>query len=703
MTMQIEELSNFSAAQWRFLSNPKKYVEESESTDRPLLFESTQRQFLTARDILARLGGCCGESSRGGVLLADDVGLGKTTVAALVAWIFAAAGEKRSVRILAPNDVMVRRWRDELESHVDLLNSCARNLIEVNHKRVKIGAVKRLPAGSIQVVKHSYAGECNNLKCDLLIVDEAHRAKGEGTAFSESLKKQRKKAGRVLILTATPFSIRLDELNRMLDLVGAEPVHGAVRSFSRALEDIYTGSAARNSDEVAKRLVHKASAAIDSISHYVIRHSIDDLPKEHKTLGVCEEWKFDEPAPRATADELELLLRMDRMLRVAKVSGTELARATNDARFHVGWQHFDSEINVMDGKVISLGEPEQSLIKKQLLEIKKLRGEVGAHSKMIAVAKAVAATISKKEKVVIFCHHIATAQELTECLASQLPQIAASNALDQSVWVKAWHQAFESDVIAQQNESLLKTFIEWLCSGMIRAQTESWLGTTPKSVSALAIALRKAPARHSRAKETIYQAALRLFHELMDSNSGKAVLRQNRLELLPGALGMRVLGVCEPRAREELFIRNNQPDTVIKVFGSPFGPDVLVVTDKLSEGIDLHRYCRHLIHYELDPSPIRTVQRNGRIRRVNSWAAITGEKICYAYPAFGGTRDQRLVEIMKKRVATFSLLLGGIQDFDIDSTSAADEIWRSEVVNKAKNQLKAESGKLRAKKPGNEG
>jgi len=136
------------------------------------------------------------------------------------------------------------------------------------------------------------------------------------------------------------------------------------------------------------------------------------------------------------------------------------------------------------------------------------------------------------------------------------------------------------------------------------------------------------------------------------------------------------------------------------VFGSPFGPDVLVVTDKLSEGIDLHRYCRHLIHYELDPSPIRTVQRNGRIRRVNSWAAITNKPIRYAYPAFGGTRDQRLVEIMKKRVATFSLLLGGVQDFDIDSTSDEDEKWRSEVVHKAKNQLKTEGGKLRAKEPG---
>lgn len=704
--MQIDELSNFSATQWRFLANPKKYVVASEFTDRPLLFESAQRQFLTACDILARLGGCCGEPSRGGVLLADDVGLGKTTVAALVAWVFASAGEKRSVRILAPNDVMVRRWAEELWSHVDLLNSCARNLIDVNRKRVKIGAVKRLPAGSIQVVKHSYAGDRNNLRCDLLIVDEAHRAKGEGTAFSESLKNQRKKAGRVLILTATPFSIRLEELNRMLTLVGAE--HSAlknVKGFGDALKKIYTGSAARSSEVVAKSLVNKASAAIESISHYVIRHSIDDLPKEHKTLGVCEEWKFDEPEPRATPDELELLLRMDRMLRVAKVSGAEFTRATNDARFHVGWQHFDSEINAMDEKVISLGELEKSLVKKQLFEIKKLREKVGAHSKMIAVAKAVAATISQGEKVVIFCHHHATAQELTECLASQLPQIATSSTLDKSVWKEAWRQVFESDVNAPEEERLLNIFIEWLCSDMIRAQTESWLGATLKSASALANALRKNPARHSRAKETIYQPAHRLFRELLDSNSSKAVLRQaaSRLELLPGALGMRVLGVCEPSAREELFIRNNQPDTVIKVFGSPFGPDVLVVTDKLSEGIDLHRYCRHLIHYELDPSPIRTVQRNGRIRRVNSWAAITGEKIRYAYPAFGGTRDQRLVEIMKKRVATFSLLLGGVQDFDVDSTSTDDEIWRSEVVNKAKIQLKAVGGKLRAKEPGKAG
>lgn len=703
----MDELTKFSATQWRFLSSPQKYVAASNWMSP----ESTKRQFLTVADILARLGGCCGEKTRNGVLLADDVGLGKTTVAALVAWVFASAGEKRTVRILVPNDMMVRRWTDELKSHVALLQTCAPNLLDIHSTRIKSNSAKRLPAGSIQVVKHSYAGIGKNLQCDLLIVDEAHRAKGEGTAFSNALKTQRKKTQRVLILTATPFSIRLAEMNRMLSLVGADHAHRAVKSFSHALENIYTGTVARQSDTVAKNLITKASAAIELISQHVIRHSIDDLPDEKESLGLCEEWKFEEPDPSATPDELELMLRMDRLLRIAKNAGMDVKGATNDARFHVGWQHFDLAVSDLIKRTATLCEPDKSLVENHLRQIKKLRKKVGAHSKMLAVAKEVTATVNQGEKVVIFCHHIATAQELTLCLAAQLPAMSPPTTLDASVWQTAWHQVLESLNEPQHNPALLDTFVDWLCSDMIRAQTQSWFTNTPRSSAALAKALTHQTARHPKAR-TIVQAADSLFKDLLNSKSGKAVLRQaaDCPELMPGVAGKdatgRVLGVCKPNGNSALFMRNNQPDTVIKVFGSPFGPDVLVVTDMLSEGIDLHRYCRHLIHYELDPSPVRTVQRNGRIRRVNSWAAVTGDKIRYAYPAFGGTRDQRLVEIMKKRVATFSLLLGGVQDFediDIDLTSAADEVWRSEVVRQAQKKLKEESGKLRARKPGRAG
>ena len=164
--LTIEPLG-LSANQWKFLSAPDKYVAQS---DRMLVKVSTRRQFLTARDILTRLNGSNGAKACRGILLADDVGLGKTTVAALVAWVVASAGERRGVRILAPNDVMMRRWEEELLSHVAPLQQCARAL-GVEKRHVKVGKTK-LTRGSIQVVKHSYAASQERLACDLLIVDE---------------------------------------------------------------------------------------------------------------------------------------------------------------------------------------------------------------------------------------------------------------------------------------------------------------------------------------------------------------------------------------------------------------------------------------------------------------------------------------------------------------------------------------------------
>jgi hypothetical protein len=63
-----------------------------------------------------------------------------------------------------------------------------------------------------------------------------------------------------------------------------------------------------------------------------------------------------------------------------------------------------------------------------------------------------------------------------------------------------------------------------------------------------------------------------------------------RLDFLPGANGAsRVLAVCEPSENKKealtkrearLFVHNRQPDTAISIFNSPFGPDVIAVTDK---------------------------------------------------------------------------------------------------------------------------
>lgn len=689
--MLIESLG-LNKSQWKFLSKPDKYVAASAKSNRKLVLESTKRQFRTAADILERLNGNNGKKTCKGLLLADDVGLGKTTVAALVAWVVASSGNNLKVRILAPNDVMARRWQEELVLHIAPLNKCAPAL-KVAKKSIK---TQRLTADSIQVVKHSYASSGRLLECDLLIVDEAHRAKGEKSEFCKALNRQKKSARRILILTATPFSIQINELNNMLTLIGAEASHKAVNSFSGALYNLYSGNTAQCHKKVAVEIATRAKAALNSFSPFVIRHGIDDLPTELKSFGSYDDWQIDVPA--ATSEELELMLRMDRALFLSKSIGWTGATITNDPRFHVGWQYFD---NVREHLLIDSNrftEPTRTLVQNQLEIITHLRQKVGIHSKIAAVSKHVKNIVEKGEKVILFCHYHSTAQELTSYLAKVLPVKLSPESLDISSLEKAWDQVFECS--NRVNVKLRKTFINWLCTNLISSQTWSWLNAKPMPERTLVERLKSTTVRHHNKSETIADAAEHLFKALINSKSSRAVLTAAESHI-PGANGItHVLGVCKHsnnKHEEGLFLHNVQLDTVINVFNSPFGPDVLVVTDKLSEGIDLHRYCRHLIHYELDPSPIRTVQRNGRLRRVNSWAAVTGLPIRFAYPAFTGTRDHRLVQIMKKRISSFSLLLGGVQDINIDTILDPDEKWRNDVLDHVKICLNDFSGLLNSK------
>ncbi len=688
------ESLGLGANQWKFLDRAEKYILASDATKqgRKLSPASTQRQFETAAEILKRLTGSANTECQRGVLLADDVGLGKTTVAALVAWVVARAGSGRQVRILAPNDVMVRRWRDELLSHVAPLGKCAKHL-GAHTRHVRIERVDSLKRGTIQVVKHSYASAGKLLACDLLIVDEAHRAKGENSAFSRALKAQRKHAKRTLILTATPFSIQLEELNRMLSLVGAVHILKPLRDFSRARDQLYASNTAQNANRLAERLVTSATRAVSAIAPYVIRHGIDQLPAEQDAFGNSMDWRIE--VPHASADEVSLMLRIDRVLRLLPKAEGRRTGPSNDPRFHVGWQHLDAVVERVEAMTAAFSAPIKPVVSQHLDQIRSLRRGVGVHSKMRAVGVAVRDVVTSGEKVVIFCHHHATAQELALHLSTVIPPLARPTRSERNEWRKAWSDILQSTATSVGDDRTLEAFINWLTADAQLSQVSAWLPQATGEHTTLSSTLEHTPARHKKNPVPIASAAQMLYQQLCSSSSGVAVLR-NALtapsSMPAGAKATRVFATCqrdETAKAEHLFLQNQQPDTVMAIFNSPFGPEALVVTDRLSEGVDLHKYCRHLVHYELDPSPIRTVQRNGRLRRVSSWAAIVGEPIRYAYPAFRGTRDQRLVEIMQKRLNSFSLLLGGVQSFDVDTDTEEDERWRDGVIAHARRQLQS--------------
>jgi hypothetical protein len=157
--------------------------------------------------------------------------------------------------------------------------------------------------------------------------------------------------------------------------------------------------------------------------------------------------------------------------------------------------------------------------------------------------------------------------------------------------------------------------------------------------------------------ESLLSAMTDLFFVLSNPESGstKKMLQDGKLPV------NRVVAYAEPDEKcSSGLVISGEPDTLVATFNSPLGPEVLVATDRLSEGLDLHRYCRYLVHYELPYSPIRVFQRNGRIRRLHSWAAEIDKPIQYQYPVLRGTRDERLSDIVSRRVGFVTHLLGGV-------------------------------------------
>jgi hypothetical protein len=533
-----------------------------------------------------------------------------------------------------------------------------------------------------------------------MIIDEAHRAKGDGSAFNEALRNLGDRAKRKLILTATPFSIRLTELEQLLQFAGALELE-AVRRYAGELKRLYALGDGHDVTAESKRLVSAARAAIDSLQPYVIRHGIDDLSAaERLHFGSDRAGRWEIPTAAATQEDFSLLLRMDRLLQLTQERRGE---RRNDPRFHVGWQHVSTEI---DRAAERVAQDADHAVLRHINEAKKSLSarRTTTHPKIAAVSKAIRPLLDAGEKVLVFCHHRATASELLGALERCLRAGSVSRS---SPPEKVWRAAWES--LLPHDDSLVGPIIDWLCTPGLRWQVGGWLGQPAGSAKSLADQLATVRPRNASSRvATIFEAARALTEALLDtqSTSTRALLKTiekgqrtfgGKISHFPGRLddGLRAMGAWDHdgHAERPKTLYTGKPDIVLAIFNSPFGPDVLVTTDRLSEGVDLHRCCRHLIHYELDPSPLRTLQRNGRVRRVGSWAAMTGQSICYAYLTFGGTRDEKVVGVMKQRLNTFGLLLGGVPSLGDDSGDS-EQSFVEAVLSCARSSLASLNRKL---------
>jgi len=102
-------------------------------------------------------------------------------------------------------------------------------------------------------------------------------------------------------------------------------------------------------------------------------------------------------------------------------------------------------------------------------------------------------------------------------------------------------------------------------------------------------------------------------------------------------------------------------------FNTPLLPEILICTSVGAEGIDLHRHCRRVVHYDLAWNPALVEQRTGRIDRIGSKTFRERERVQsgskpwleVGIPFLAGTYDERIFDELRMRAQTFEVLTGG--------------------------------------------
>lgn len=96
-------------------------------------------------------------------------------------------------------------------------------------------------------------------------------------------------------------------------------------------------------------------------------------------------------------------------------------------------------------------------------------------------------------------------------------------------------------------------------------------------------------------------------------------------------------------------------DAIAEAFKTALAPWILVATNVGSEGIDLHTYSRHLVHFDLEWNSARMEQREGRIDRPGR--ALKEPARIYYLPV-KGTYDERMFHQLIARQRWHGVLLG---------------------------------------------
>jgi len=582
-----------------------------------------------------------------GVIVSDVVGLGKSIIGSVVAHNMGL----QTIIIAPPH--LVPQWEDykiDFKYHAKVFSS-----------------------GKIESALGYFKDKSSFGKPWLIIIDEAHKYRNEQTTDYKNLH-DLCRANKVMLLTATPFNNRPSDIYSMVKLFQI-PLKSTLKNVDnlgfRFQELINRDNELRKKqrkkdiDEHSLKLEIEAIAANIRriISPLVIRRSRLDLMKITAYKNDLEKQKMGF-AETGDPQSLEYDLGEIKDLYLSTLQQISPDIETDDAQSHYQAARYNAvhyvkpefedkliekveaagiEYNLFIGSQINLSKFMRRLL-VQRFESSKRAFEISLN-RMIETTKNVLNWINKRNKVPIF------KKGLLPDIESYYSNIGGSDELFNEeiadVIFEEELSKFEAKGLFEiETEYFDKAFIEDIKSDIqiLEKIQENWFGNDknlpdPKRDHFAEIINREIKDAPER-KIVIFSSYADTVDDLYEK------LKTTSLRVF------KYTSKDSSKKNKEIIERNF--DAGKKNQDNDY--DVLVATDAISEGYNLHR-AGTVINYDIPYNPTRVIQRVGRINRINK--KVFDRLYIYNYfPTSIGEDETRTKEISTLKMAMINAIIG---------------------------------------------
>lgn len=541
-----------------------------------------------------------------GILIADEVGLGKTIEAGLIWTELTARQDARHLLVVCPA-MLCQKWQDELKNRFGIQAEIrniqgVKKLIELIRKgdveeTVTIASMQRLRKLAAQdgaETEYWQDLEIEDTVFDLIIIDEAHYLRNPQTLTHQMGKLLRPICDNMALLSATPIHMKNDDLFYLLNILDKENFW---------YEKFFNYMIDANAPIVLLRdRILKEHVPAGYFLNIINQLSSNDWFKNSEQLKYLVNFPPNDTELASVNGRARLAERLDRLNPLTKVVARTRKRDVQERRVIRVPRLLNSEMTEYESKFYE--------------------------------------TVTNT--VYNYCASIEMEKIATFILTMPWMQMASCMASAYNSWIKKTNNNLNEEYM----ESAYEFFGESLENEKNTFQSELIQIVADATRDTFSYAeLKKTDSKYC----TLRDSLCKYWQENPDN---KVVL----FSFFRGTLQYLQERLNEDGIKSSLVMGGMDKISAIEKFADPKGPDLLLSSEVAAEGVDL-QFSSLLINYDLPWNPMRIEQRIGRIDRIGQ----KSEKILIWNFLHAGTIDEKIYNKLLERLNIFEHALGSIE------------------------------------------